>query len=220
MASIYLQDLKVAYTKDGTDPVVHVSHLEVEAGEQVCLVGPSGCGKSTLLNAMAGIIRPTAGSVRYGDTEITTLSESARDRFRAKHIGYLFQTFNLLQPLSALENLAFAGTLAGLSRGEARERSHTLLNELGLTNRMHAKPAELSVGERQRVALGRAIVAKPAVVLADEPTASLDEANRDEALQLLKESVAQAGSTLVLVTHEAEVRNAFTRVVDLEELRP
>jgi len=219
MASIHVQDLRVAYTKDGKDPVVQVSQLDVEAGEQVCLVGPSGCGKSTLLNALAGIIRPTAGSVRYGDTEITTLSESARDRFRAQHIGYLFQTFNLLQPLSALENLAFAGTLAGLGRSEARKRSEKLLADLGLAARIQAKPAELSVGERQRVALGRALIAKPAVVLADEPTASLDAANRDEALQLLKDSVAQAGSTLVLVTHEVEVREAFDRVIDLEELR-
>lgn len=218
MAGVRAEDLTVSYPGSSEGPVLDIPLLEVEDGAQLCVIGRSGSGKSTLLNALAGIIRPSAGSIRIGDTEICSLAEGARDRFRAAHIGYIFQTFNLLQPLSATENVAFAGTLAGMSRGAARARAQELLGELGLKARAHASPSELSVGEQQRVALARALVATPGVVLADEPTANLDPTNRDDAISLLRGSVERAGSTLIVVTHEDAIRNSFERVIDLKEL--
>lgn len=218
MAGVRAENLRVTYPGSGETPVLDLPIFEVEDGAQLCIIGRSGSGKSTLLNVLAGITRPSAGEVRIGETEIYTLSESARDRFRAGNIGYIFQTFNLLQPLSATENVALAGTLAGMGRSASRARAQQLLDDLGLDARAHARPAELSVGEQQRVALARALVASPAVVLADEPTANLDPLNRDEAIALLRDAVDKAGSTLILVTHEERVRDAFDHVIDLEEV--
>jgi putative ABC transport system ATP-binding protein len=218
MAGVRAEDLLVTFQGSTGGPALDIPLFEVEDSAQLCVVGRSGSGKSTLLNALAGIIRPNAGSIRIGEIELASLTEAARDRFRAAHIGYIFQTFNLLQPLSAAENVAFAGTLAGLSRGAARVRARELLHELGLEARAEALPSELSVGEQQRVALARALVATPGVVLADEPTANLDPENRDAAISLLRGAVEKAGSTLILVTHEVGIRDSFDQVINLEEL--
>ncbi|MCA9320837.1 MAG: ABC transporter ATP-binding protein, partial [Planctomycetes bacterium] len=190
----------------------------IRDGRQLCLVGHSGCGKTSFLNVLAGIVRPTTGVVLHGDVSLFELSESQRDRFRADHVGYVFQTFNLLQGLTALENLLIAQGFAGKTGVPARERAESLLARVGLADRRHDRPATLSVGEQQRVAIARAVVNHPRVVLADEPTANLDEKNGDEVIELLKEVSSEEGNILVLVTHETRTRSRFTDVVPMAEM--
>ncbi len=226
--AIHIEDLRVTFRDPRGEqvPVLNVRELTIEDGEQVCLIGGSGSGKTTLLNVLAGITQPTTGKVCYGDIDIAALSEAERDDFRARHIGYVFQSFNLLQSLSALENVALAGTFGGLSRGESAARARRLLERVDLAHRLNARPGTLSVGEQQRVGIARALINKPNVVLADEPTANLDERRSDEVLALLEQVVAEENATLVLVTHEARVRDRFVqgntatsqRVVDLKEI--
>lgn len=199
-------------------PVLDIEEFKVEEGAQVCLVGGSGSGKTTLLNVLAGITPPTKGKVFYGKKELSALSEPERDRFRAAHVGYVFQSFNLLQGLTALENVAIAGTFAGQSTGDSRERAIGLLERLGLGHRLMALPGTMSVGEQQRVGIARALVNRPKVVLADEPTAALDDQRAEEVLDLLVEIVREEDSTLVLVTHDARVKARFDDVIDLHSL--
>lgn len=219
--AIRIRGLQVRYQDArGRDlTVLDVADLTIEEGRRLCLVGGSGSGKTTLLNVLAGIVTPTAGEVRYGDVDITKLPEAERDRFRAKNVGYVFQSFNLLQGLSAQENVSIAGTFGGLSSREAQSRAKTLLVRVGLERRLDARPGTLSVGEQQRVGIARALVNRPKVVLADEPTASLDEDRADEVLALLEEVVQEEGSTLVVVTHEARVRERFADLLDLKALK-
>lgn len=217
---IRLKDVRVTYRDQaGHDlTVLDIAGFAVARGTQVCVTGDSGEGKTTLLNVLAGITMPTVGSVVHGELDITALSEATRDHFRAKNIGYVFQTFNLLQGLSALENVLAAAHFAGHHGREVKERARALLTRMGLEQRMAAKPRTLSVGEQQRVAIARAVVNAPRVVLADEPTANLDETNGDEVLELLKEVASDEGSILVLVTHEARVREHFEEVVPIAEI--
>jgi putative ABC transport system ATP-binding protein len=200
----------------GRHDVLNVARLAAAAGEHVCLVGGSGSGKTTLLNVVAGITAPDAGRVLVGTTEITALSESRRDRFRARNIGYVFQVFNLLQGYTALENVLLPLRFAGIGGRQAAERSARLLERVGLAGKTRHRPAALSVGEQQRVALARAVVCKPTLLLADEPTANLDPANAERALALLREVASEAGATLLVVTHDDRVRSCFARVETLE----
>lgn len=217
---IRIRGLEVRFrdTRGAEIPVLDVRDLTIEDGRRLCLVGGSGSGKTTLLHVLAGLVRPTAGQVLYGDVDVTKLTEADRDRFRAKNVGYVFQSFNLLQGLSALENVALAGTFAGQAGREARERAAKLLERVGLGHRVDARPGTMSVGEQQRVGIARALVNRPRVVLADEPTASLDDERADEVLALLEEVVTEEKATLVLVTHEQRVRERFSDVLDLKEL--
>ena len=202
----------------GIHTVLDVPELELVQGRQLCLTGDSGGGKTTLLNIIAGIVLPTSGRVLHDDVDITTLSESARDRHRARCIGYVFQTFNLIQGLSAEENVSLAQSFAGIKGMEAKEAREGLLNRMGLSERRGARPGNLSVGEQQRVAIARALINHPQIILADEPTANLDERNGAEVLDLLQELCRDVGSTLLIVTHEAQVRSRFDDVVPLSEL--
>ncbi len=215
--AIELTAVRKSYRRpDGSKVVVlDVDQLSVADGEEVCVVGGSGTGKTTLLNVVAGIVIPDSGQVRVCGTDLPTLSEAARDRFRARHVGYLFQVFNLLQALSALENVALPLTFAGVSIAEARRTSRKLLERVGLGSKVDQRPAALSVGEQQRVALARAVACSPKLLLADEPTASLDPANAAGAMALLREVVREHGAALVVVTHDERVRAAFKRVVEL-----
>ncbi len=215
-----LEDIEVVFSDPGGAPftALSVPELRVEAGEQLCIRGRSGSGKTTLLNVIAGIIRPRRGRVQFGQRDLAAISEAERDRFRAANVGFVFQTFNLLNNLSALENVALAHTLAGGRSAEARARAADLLQTVGLGDRRRARPERLSVGERQRVALARALVNRPALVLADEPTANLDPRRGREALDLLQQICAQADSALLLVTHDPEVEARFARVVSMEAL--
>ncbi|MEZ6197296.1 MAG: ABC transporter ATP-binding protein [Planctomycetota bacterium] len=215
--SLRIEDLEHRY-EDRGPATLHVPRYALEDGEQACLVGGSGSGKTTFLNLVAGILAPRRGVVRHGETDIAALGEAARDRFRARRIGYVFQTFNLLQGLSALENLLLPLGFAGVRGEEARTRALETLGRVGVGALADSRPARMSVGEQQRVAIARALVNGPALVLADEPTANLDEENAERALDLLRGSVAEAGASLLLVTHTRSVRDRFDRVETMAEI--
>jgi len=196
--------------------VIQIGRFTVGAGEQIALVGESGSGKSTLLNLIAGILLPDSGEILLNGTDVTKLAEAARDRFRAANIGYVFQSFNLLQGFTALENVLLGQMFA--SHGSGAERATKLLETVGLGKRLHHKPRALSVGEQQRVAIARALVNEPSLVLADEPTGSLDAKNGGVVLQLLRRICAENKHTLLVVTHDPKVQEQFEKVVRLEEL--
>jgi ABC-type lipoprotein export system ATPase subunit len=200
-----------------SQPTLNIESFQVSEGESVALIGKSGSGKSTLLYAIAGIILPTSGSIKVAGVELTALTESQRDRFRAEHIGYVFQTFNLLQGLTALENILLAMGFANKIK-ESKMRAISLLKRVGLESKMGHKPHELSVGEQQRVAIARALANEPKILLADEPTANLDEQNTSIVLQLLHEVSAENKRTLILVTHERDVASLLPRSVDLKSI--
>jgi ABC-type lipoprotein export system ATPase subunit len=196
----------------GVHEALHVPAMAGAKGEHLCIVGGSGSGKTTLLNVIAGITLPDAGRVVVDGTDITALREPARDRFRARHVGYVFQVFNLLQGYSALENVLLPLHFAGVRGRAATDRAAGLLERVGLGAKRANKPSALSVGEQQRVALARAVACRPSLLLADEPTANLDAANANHAIALLKEVAAEAGAGLVVVTHDDRIRDQFTRV--------
>jgi putative ABC transport system ATP-binding protein len=195
---------------------LRVRELSLAEDSHVCLVGSSGSGKTTLLNVLAGVLVPSAGQVRLGDTDLFALSEPARDHFRARHIGCVFQTLNLLQGLSALENLTLAQHFAGIPEAQAKARARELLEQLGLGDRADARPSQLSLGEQQRVAIARAVSKRPALVLADEPTASLDDDNARAAIDLLLDTCK--ASTLIVASHDARLIERFSDVRPLASL--
>ena len=222
---LQLDQLKKSYVEpDGRVlPILNIPKYQLERGEQVVLVGPSGCGKTTLLHVIAGISRADSGTIHLDGMDVGRLSEAGRDRLRAAKIGYIFQTFNLLPAFSALENVllgmtfAHGGAIFGRSRKDttfARE----LLQRVGLERRMTHKPAALSVGEQQRVAVARALAGRPALILADEPTANVDHANQEHIVQLIRATCREEGVGLLMVTHSGEVASQFERVDRLEEI--
>jgi len=213
-----LRDLHKSYRDvDGNAfDVIRIGRFDLAVGEQVALVGTSGSGKSTLLNLVAGILLPDNGEILVNGTDITRLDEVERDRFRADNIGYVFQSFNLLQGFTALENVLLGQMFA--DREHDAERAVALLETVGLGKRLHHKPRGLSVGEEQRVAIARALVNAPPLVLADEPTGSLDAKNGAVVLELLQRICAENNHTLLLVTHDQQVQGQFKKVVRLEEL--
>jgi ABC-type lipoprotein export system ATPase subunit len=180
----------------------------MEKGAEMVIVGESGSGKTTLLNLIAGIITPDEGSIMLNGTDISTLSEAKRDRFRAINIGCVYQTFNLLQGLTARENVLTA-TMFAEKRGNAEERCAMLLSRLGLKEKMHRRPRELSIGEQQRVAVARALVNTPALILADEPTASVDARNARTVIDTMRELAHDEGTSILAITHDASVQAMF-----------
>jgi len=214
---LVLSDVQKSYIEPGGGrlPILDIASFEVAAGEQMVLIGRSGSGKSTLLYVIAGITSADAGKIVIDGIDVGGLSEVARDRFRADKIGYVFQTFNLLPAYSALENVLLGMTF---SRGRADPaRAKNLLDRVGLSHRMSHKPAQLSVGEQQRVAVARALANKPKLVLADEPTANVDAGHQQQIVDVIRQTCAEEDVTLVLVTHTAEVAEQFDRVDHLEE---
>jgi len=178
--------------------------LEIPPGEACLILGPSGSGKTTLLSIMAGLQRPDQGMVCYDSTTLYDLSESERDQFRGQHIGILFQTFHLIKPLTVRQNLQLAYSMPG--KTSDTEYMEAVLQRLGLKDKESQKAGSLSVGEAQRLALARAIVGKPKWLLCDEPTSSLDDHNAHEVMALLQEEAQQAGTSLIVVTHDHRVR--------------
>jgi putative ABC transport system ATP-binding protein len=209
---LFLKDVKKTFRQpDGTPlPILDVPEFHVGQGEQMVLVGPSGCGKTTLLHVIAGISRPDQGKVRIGEFDLGLMSEAECDRFRAQHIGYVFQTFNLRRGFTALENVLLAMRFTGQKTDKRRAKE--LLERVGLGSRMTHKPPMLSVGEQQRVAIARALANKPRLLLADEPTASVDSGHQQQVLDLLRETCQNESVALVLVTHSPEVAGQFSRV--------
>ena len=189
----------------GTEPltILHPLTLDVARGEFVAVVGPSGSGKSTLLGLIAGLDAPSSGDVLIDGVNITKLSEDALAKLRGEKIGFVFQFFHLIPSLTAFENIAVPMEIAG-SR-DARQRAQTLLDEVGLNGRAHHYPSQLSGGEQQRVALARALANNPPLVLADEPTGNLDTANGRHIMELVRDIHKTRGTTIVLVTHDAEL---------------
>jgi putative ABC transport system ATP-binding protein len=193
--------------------------LEIRAGEAVAVMGPSGCGKSTLLNMIAALDRPTSGTVVVHDEDLGRLTETGRALFRRRRIGMIFQFFNLLDDLPALDNVALAAQLTGSRASAARERALELLEELGIADRRNAYPATLSGGERQRVAVARALVNRPALLMADEPTGALDSRSGEQVMDLLLD-LNQIGQTLLIVTHDERLATrCASRVVELADGR-
>jgi putative ABC transport system ATP-binding protein len=188
--------------------------LEIHAGEAVAVMGPSGSGKSTLLSMVAGLDRPTSGSVVVHGDDLGTLDEKGLALFRRRRIGMIFQFFNLLDDLSALDNVALAAQLTGTSAAHARKRALELFEELGIAGRRNTYPAQLSGGERQRVAVARALMNRPAILLADEPTGALDTRAGEQVMDLLLD-LNQIGQTLLLVTHDQQLATrCASRVID------
>ena len=214
---IQLEQVRKSFRLPGgeTVAVLDVPAFAVAEAEQCALEGESGSGKSTLLHVIAGILRPDAGRVTVDGIEITRLDEARRDRVRADKLGLVFQQFNLLPGFTALENV-----LVAMSFGSGRPdrwRAADLLAAVGLGHRLHHKPAALSIGQQQRVAVARALANRPRVILADEPTASVDAAHQRQVIELIRDTCTEQGVALVLVTHDADVAAQFPRRLRLEE---
>ncbi|MEV0288736.1 MULTISPECIES: ABC transporter ATP-binding protein [unclassified Kribbella] len=200
------------------ETAVHALHgvdVSIEPGQLTAVMGPSGSGKSTLMHILAGLDRPTSGSVRIDGTEITTLGDDALTKLRRKHIGFIFQFFNLLPMLSARDNVLLPLTIAG-EKPEPQFFAD-LIQRVGLADRLHHRPAELSGGQQQRVAIARALVSRPTVVFADEPTGNLDSRTSGEILTLMRGSVDEYGQTTVMVTHDARAAAMADRVLYLAD---
>jgi ABC-type lipoprotein export system ATPase subunit len=195
--------------------IVDIRSFTLQGGEQVALRGASGSGKTTLLHLIAGLLQPDAGKIVVAGRDMTALGEAGRDRVRAETMGYVFQTFNLLQGYTALENVML-GMLFG--RGVDAAFATSLLARVGMGHRLHYRPRQLSVGQQQRVAVARALANRPTLVLADEPTGNLDRAHAREALTLIREICAEHQASLLLVSHDPDVLADFARAVDLATL--
>jgi putative ABC transport system ATP-binding protein len=189
--------------------------LTIEKGEFTSIVGPSGSGKTTLLNIIGGLDEPTEGKALIDNTDLTTLSDRKLINFRLHHIGFVFQAYNLIPVLTALENVSFIMQMQGRSSRECREKSIDLLKEVGLEDKINKRPSELSGGQQQRVAVARALASKPAFVLADEPTANLDSVSTAELLDMMLELNEREEMTFVFSTHDQRVIDRARRVVTL-----
>jgi lipoprotein-releasing system ATP-binding protein len=196
--------------------VLRALDLEVQAGEMVAVVGASGVGKSTMLHLMGGLDRPDAGSIDIGPARITDLTDAARVHFRNRQVGFVFQFHHLLPEFNARENVEMPMRIAGLSRGETERRARDLLSRVGLAEREDHRPGMLSGGEQQRVAVARALVMHPTLLLADEPTGDLDESTADTLHDLLREMHREHGLTSVIATHNPRLARACDRVLRLE----
>jgi putative ABC transport system ATP-binding protein len=219
---IQLRGVSKVYWR-GADKVSVLDDLDLNIpnGAFEALMGPSGSGKSTLLNLIAGLDVPSGGSVRVADAEISRMSEAERTKWRSRHIGFVFQTYNLLPVLSALQNVEMPLLLTNLSGAERRKRAETALKVVGLSDRADHKPSEMSGGQAQRVTIARAIVNDPKIIVADEPTGDLDRENANEILNLLEKLNKEFKKTIVMVTHDpaAAERASITRHLDKGRLQ-
>jgi ABC-type lipoprotein export system ATPase subunit len=202
-------------TRKGPVTALDAVDLAVAPGEFVAVRGPSGCGKTTLLLSAGGMLRPSAGTVTVNGQDVYALGPGERAVFRARTLGFVFQMFHLVPYLDVLENVVLAGTPLGRPVAESREAARALLDRLGLTPRLHHRPADLSTGERQRTAMARALLNRPKVLLADEPTGNLDPGNEREVFSHLRE-FHRAGGTIVLVTHGNTANEFADRVVEMK----
>ena len=200
-----------------TVPVLSDITLAIGEGDFIALMGPSGSGKSTLLNLIAGIDRPDGGELRVGGMEITRLNESALAQWRAAHVGFIFQFYNLMPVLTAFENIELPLMLTRLTRKERRERVALVLDMVNLGNRAHHYPSELSGGQQQRVAIARALITDPTLIVADEPTGDLDRASAEEVLAMMQRLNRELGKTIIMVTHDAHAAGAARALVHLEK---
>jgi putative ABC transport system ATP-binding protein len=215
VGDLSIQNLVVEYSSGGyaVRPIDGLD-LDVAAGSLVILLGPSGCGKTTLLSCLGGILRPQSGAIKFGDVDVTTLDAHGLSRYRRETVGIVFQAFNLVPSLTALENVTVPMHAAGMSRGDARKRAEELLARVGLADRMTHHPRDLSGGQQQRVAVARAIAMDPPLVLADEPTAHLDFIQVEEVLRIIRE-LASGDRMVVVATHDSRILPLADRIVEL-----
>src|SRR5881628_1681923 len=215
---VQIRGVSKSYRRDSmVIPVLLDISLDVPEGEFLGLMGPSGSGKTTLLNLIAGIDRPDAGTVTVAGTDVTKLSESELARWRATHIGFVFQFYNLIPVLTAYENVELPLLLTSLSKAERRKHVETALALVGLQDRIHHYPRQLSGGQEQRVAIARAIATDPTILVADEPTGDLDRKSSQEVLTLLQRLNSEFGKTVVIVTHDAHAADKAKAVLHLEK---
>src|ERR1700742_2976202 len=215
MGDLSIQDLVVEYSSGGyaLRPINGLS-LDVQAGSLVILLGPSGCGKTTLLSCLGGILRPKSGAIKFGAVDVTALEGAELAKYRRDTVGIVFQAFNLVPSLTALENVMVPLRAAGMSRAASRRRAEELLTRVNLADRMKHRPGDLSGGQQQRVAVARAIALDPPLILADEPTAHLDFIQVEEILRLIRE-LASGARMVVVATHDSRILPLADRVVDL-----
>jgi putative ABC transport system ATP-binding protein len=218
VALIELRDVTKSYRRDAIEiPVLDRVSITVPEGDYLGLMGPSGSGKSTLLNLLAGIDRPTRGSVRIGDTEISHLPERALAAWRARNIGFIFQLYNLIPVLTAFENVELPLLLTSLTKKQRRDHVMTALNIVALSDRAQHYPRQLSGGQEQRVAIARAVVTDPTLLLADEPTGDLDAKSAGEVLTLLQRLNQEYKKTIVMVTHDPHAAERASHLLHLEK---
>lgn len=213
---IKVQNLRKVY-KVGTEKVVALDNinLEIEKGEFCCIVGTSGSGKSTLLNQLAGLEKPTKGSVHINGENISKMDEKKLAVFRQNNIGFIFQSYNLMPTLTAVENVAFPLMFKGVPRKEREKKARAILKEMQMQDRMKHKPTELSGGQQQRVGIARAFVGRPAVIFADEPTGNLDSKTTEQVMDMLIDISEKNNITFVMVTHDNELAKKAKRVITL-----
>lgn len=210
-------EIKDLYKSFGSLHVLNGVNLQVEKGSIVAIVGKSGAGKTTLLQIIGTLDKPDKGQVLIDGQDVFKQDENSLANFRNKHVGFIFQFHQLLPEFTALENVMMPGMIAGMGQNECRERAIMLLDELGLKERVSHKPAELSGGEKQRVAAARAMFMSPNVILADEPSGSLDESNKNDLHRLLLEMREKFGHTIILVTHDRDLANICDRVLEIAD---
>lgn len=216
-ALITLQDVYKIYSmEDVTVPAINGVSVEINQGDFVALIGPSGSGKSTAMNLVGCLDTASKGTILLGNHNISTLSESDLAQIRGKQIGFIFQTFNLISSLSALDNVALPMMFQGISRTQRQSKAREVLEQVGLANRLHHLPNQLSGGQRQRVAIARALVNEPEIILADEPTGNLDTKTGDEIMKILQD-LHTKGKTIILVTHNPELSKLANKVIKLKD---
>ena len=215
---VIAQEIYKSYSRGAQKvPVLHGIDLQVREGEFLALMGPSGSGKTTLLNLIAGLDRPDSGKLVVAGVPISELGETDLARWRAIHVGFVFQFYNLLPVLSALENVELPLQLRSLSRKERREHAVTALELVGLAGRLRHHPGQLSGGEQQRVAIARAIVTDPSLIVADEPTGDLDKSSAREILAILEQLNTESGKTIIMVTHDPKAAESAGRMCHLDK---
>jgi len=217
---IEVQDLDFRYAEG--DFVLRVPQLAIERGSTVAMVGPSGCGKTTLLNLVAGITSPGGGVITTNDVEVTALTDQARRDFRIRNIGLVFQEFELLEYLNVLDNILLPYRINSALElaSDVRDRAQRLAQDVGIADKLDRHPDKLSQGEKQRVAVCRALLTEPVLLLADEPTGNLDPGNKGRVLDILFDYAERSGATLVTVTHDLDLVDRFSRVVDFRQFHP
>jgi len=220
MSIIRATDIYKTYTE--TTVPVHALNgvtMEISEGEFTAIVGPSGCGKTTLLNILGGLDHPTSGEVEIANTDITSMSDNALIDFRLKNIGFVFQAYNLIPVLTAIENVEFILLLQKAEKKLREQRSMELLSQMGIADKAHQRPSELSGGQQQRVAVARALASNPKFILADEPTANLDSSSTSNLLDIMAKMNHETHTTFVFSTHDQRVIRKAKRVITLEDGR-
>lgn len=217
---INIKNVVMKYQDNGTEiEALKIKKLKIEDGKKVAFIGSSGCGKTTLFNLISGMIVPTEGNIEVEDMNITDLTEAERDLYRANHIGYIFQDFNLFPEFTVMQNVTLPMTFSKrYSKKEINELAKDMLKKVGMAEKANQKVKTLSGGEKQRVAIARSIVNKPNVILADEPTGNLDYKNGVKIMQLIMDIATEENATLIVITHNNSQLDMFDEVVNIEEL--